>query len=94
MNEVLTKHVEDSSDAFDEEDELYEDEEPSAMHLQEADLTDSSGKPISQQSMTDLLIDTEVMLLKGRNQLILLRQSDMQLTLREESLFPTMTTPS
>lgn len=62
MNTVPVKPVDDTSNAFDEEDEPYEDEEQPVMNLPEADLTDSSGKPVGQQSMTDLLINAEVLL--------------------------------
>jgi hypothetical protein len=46
----------------------YEDEVEAPAVMPHADLTDSSGKPINQQSMTDLLINAEVLLPQGESE--------------------------
>jgi hypothetical protein len=43
----------------------YEDEVEAPASMPQADMTDASGKPINQQSMTDLLINAEVLLPQG-----------------------------
>jgi hypothetical protein len=46
----------------------YEDEVEVPAVMPEADMTDASGKPINQQSMTDLLINAEVLLPQGESE--------------------------
>jgi hypothetical protein len=45
----------------------YEDDEEHSATVPEADALDSSGKPVNQQSMTDLLLNAEVLLPRGES---------------------------
>ena len=43
----------------------YDDEQQGSNYLQEADAIDDTGKPMNQQSITDLPINSEVLLYQG-----------------------------